>query len=106
MKEFSTLGVEINRRFIGSKISIRKLEDEKVIIKDYEFRKSKLEPRPDEQLRDGDWERVLYVQIEYKGELRVFWGNYKFLFKQFEQITNEMLPFSATIANENGWIMK
>ena len=105
MKEFSALGVEIERRFIGPKVKIQKLEDEKIIIRDFEFHKSKFEPKTNDEMK-GNYERVLYLQVEHKGELKFVLGNYKYLFQQFEKITTDMLPFSATLVNENGWIMK
>ena len=105
MKAFSDFGITINRRFEGERLRIEKLEGDNIVVTDFKIEDSKYKPKEGEKA-DNEKALVLYFQVEYRNELRLVWGNYKFLTQQFSKMTLDMCPFTAKLVNENGWIMK
>lgn len=105
MKAFSELGVQLNRRFEGDRIRIEKIEGDEIVIKDFEIRQSKLKKENDPNW-SADRGECLYLQIEHNSQIRVLWGNYKFLIEQLKQISTDMLPITAKIVNEHGYVFK
>ncbi|HAQ19602.1 MAG TPA: hypothetical protein DCR40_10285 [Prolixibacteraceae bacterium] len=105
MKSFSELGVTTNRRFVGDKIKIEKIEGAEIIVLDYEVRASKLSKENDPNWK-GERKECLYLQIEVGGQKRVLWGSYMYLIDQISQVKPEDLPFKATIVNEHGYVFK
>lgn len=105
MKAFSELNVTIDRRFVGDRIRIEKIEGDVITVMDYEVRESKITKE-----NDPTWTKqrkeCLYLQVEIEGVKRVLWGNYKFLIEQVKQVDRADLPFKTKIVNEHGYLFR
>ena len=102
MKDFSSLGVQLARRFQGDRIRIEKIEGDEIIVKDYDVKASKMKKEADTDTGN----ECLYLQLEVQGDDRVLWGNYKFLINQIKQVSKDDLPFRARIVNDHGYVFK
>lgn len=86
MKEFKDLGITPTvDHFIGEKIKISKVLNQRIVIERYEINDSKYT------------NKVLKLQIKYKDESRVIFTGSKVLMNIIEQINKEDFPFSTTI---------
>lgn len=86
MKEFKDLGITPTvDHFIGEKIKISKVLNQRIVIEKYEINDSKYT------------NKVLKLQIKYKDENRVIFTGSRVLMNLIEQTSKEDFPFSTTI---------
>ena len=100
MLSFDQLGVSIDRRFSGQRIRINNVLDRQVIVHDMEIRESKIKSK------DASIQQCVYIDLEVDGERRLLFGSYRYIIEQCTKIPKDSYPFSCTITNDHGYIMR
>lgn len=97
MRNFTDLGINIDRRFAGQRIGINAILGREIVVHDIDIRESKLK-------KDGEDKQCVYVDLEVDGERRLMWGSYGLMIKQAEVITSDLFPFRCKIINDHGYM--
>ncbi len=88
MKKFSDFDIKAETKsFSGDKITIDRILNREVVVRDYKIEKSKFEGKGN----------CLYMQIELNGMKYVVFTGSAYLMEQIQQIDAADFPFSTTI---------
>lgn len=91
--KFSELNITTeSKSFIGKKIEVEEIQDQEIIVHDYEIGPSKFTER-------GNG-KCLTMQIEFEGAKRVVFTGSGGLMDMISLVPKERFPFTATIVKE------
>lgn len=97
MIRFKDLNIEYTAKsFEGEKISMDRVLNQEITIVDFKIQDSKIPG-----FLERGAEKCLYLQIRYKGELRVIFTGGSALIEVIQKVPQKEFPFITTIIKEN-----
>lgn len=97
MTSFKDLNIVYTAKsFEGDKISIDRILNQEITVVDYKIEDSKVK-----SFQERGADKCLYLQIRYKGELRVLFTGGSALLEVIQKVPAEGFPFTTTIIKEN-----
>jgi hypothetical protein len=96
MTSFSDLKIETSTtHFQGDSISIERVFDVEISVIDFRIEDTKIE-----RCKEKGLTKCLYLQINYKGELRVLFTGSNALMEIIKKVPKESFPFTTTIKKD------
>jgi hypothetical protein len=91
---FSEFDIKPNvKTFVGEKIKVKNIINVQIKVIDFKIEPSKQKPGTD----------LLTVQIEWKGDQRIFFTGSTILMDQIQRVPKAKFPFTTTIINDNSY---